>query len=484
MKKISLALLFAISFNLPFFAAIAQAQLTSYCQLPLEAIAVKDQLRNAAFKGKEKQKKAYRNLITKHAFILRECRRTTWPQEQAIWLRVYPCDLRPGVLDTLLDQIVNNGYSRIYVEVFFNSQVLLPKADNPTVWPSIVRDKKWEKADLFAQVIKKGRERGLKVYAWMFTMNFGFAYSQNPDRQWVLAKNGFGQNSTEVVADQIQAFIDPYNPQAQSDYQKMLQAVLKRRPDGVLFDYIRYPRGVAGQTTVGKVKDLWVYGDASYQALINRGMNQKGRFLIQQYLDQGYITVTDIANADRQFKGEGSPLWVGRNAPRGENQQTPPQKKARLDQDLWNLALAHAANGVIDFLTRSANQVKKQGSAAGAVFFPDANQGVGDRGYDARLQAWERFPRFMEWHPMAYAVCNTPKCIVSQIKRVTRIAQNKTVVTPAIAGVWGVSQPNRPSLQSQMRAIQQGNPTIQAVSHFAYSWQDPDFDRQRRDCRF
>jgi len=460
------------------------AALTPYCQLPSEAILQKDAVRNAALKGKAKQKQAYQSLIQQHSRLLRNCRQQIWPQEQALWLRVYPCDLRPGVLETLLDQIVNNGYNNIYVEVFFNSQVLLPKGNNPTIWQSIVQEQGYDNSDLLAQVIKKGHERGLKVYAWMFTLNFGYAYSRRDDRAWVLARNGRGQSSTEVVADQVQAFIDPYNPLAKADYAQMLKAVLQRRPDGVLFDYIRYPRGIKGQTTVGEVKDLWVYGDASRQELINRGLNNKGRYLIERYLEQGYITVTNIAQADQQFPGEGSPLWVGRRPPSGEAKLLPAAKKPRLEADLWHLAVAHASNGVIGFLKAAAAIAQDQGIKVGAVFFPDANQGVGNRGFDARLQAWDKFPRSLQWHPMAYRVCQESKCIVSQVKRVTNIAQGKTVVTPAIAGRWGESYQNRPPLEAQMQAIQAAIPQVNSVSHFVYSWQDPEFDRQRRECRF
>lgn len=87
------------------------AALNPYCQLPSEAIRQKDAVRNAALKGKAKQKQAYQSLIQQHSRLFRNCRQQIWPQEQALWLRVYPCDLRPGVLETLLDQIVNNGYN-------------------------------------------------------------------------------------------------------------------------------------------------------------------------------------------------------------------------------------------------------------------------------------------------------------------------------------------------------------------------------------
>jgi hypothetical protein len=53
---------------------------------------------------------------------------------------------------------------------------------------------------------------------------------------------------------------------------------------------------------------------------------------------------------------------------------------------------------------------------------------------------------------------------------------------PALAGIWGQSTYNRPALEVQMEALRRAAPRINAVSHFAYSWQDPEFDRVRKFC--
>jgi uncharacterized lipoprotein YddW (UPF0748 family) len=102
----------------------------------------------------------------------------------------------------------------------------------------------------------------------MFTLNFGYSYGQRPDRQQVLALNGRGKTPSPTQnqarpAIPMKCFIDPYHPQAKADYGQMLQAVLQRQPDGVLFDYVRYPRGVGGYSVADEVDDLWIYGQAS-----------------------------------------------------------------------------------------------------------------------------------------------------------------------------------------------------------------------------
>jgi hypothetical protein len=453
------------------------------CRLSAEEINAKASLLETALKGNPNSQQDYATTLRKHADWLRRCRSQSALSEQAIWLRLYPCDAREGSLDAVLDRIVNQGYNTVYVEAFSDGQVLLPMADNPTVWDSVVRSPGSEQVDLLAEAIKKGRERGLKVYAWLFTMNFGYVYAQRSDRQAVLARNGKGEDSTTFVHDQSQAFIDPYHPQAQADYRALVQAVLQRRPDGILFDYVRYPRGTGTQSAVGKIKDLWIYSPASRQALINRALNSKGRALIERYINQGFITTNDLAAADRDYPQDGSPLWQGRNSDPNEGKMSFNHRYERIKTDLWYLAVAHAAQGVIDFLSEYATQAYRAGIQPGVVFFPDGNQTVGQKGFDSRLQAWDKFPAFLEWHPMAYGLCNDAGCIVQQVKRVTTMAANSTKVIPAIAGLWGKPLELRPALEEQMRAIQSQIPQIRSISHFAFSWQEPEFDRERRFCR-
>ncbi|WP_228055799.1 family 10 glycosylhydrolase [Lusitaniella coriacea] len=454
------------------------AQTAAYCQLPANTAKQKDDLRQAALKGNSEAQERYEDLIEEHGDWLRQCRDRVWPKTQAIWLRLYPCDARPGAMDAVLDRIVNKGYNQIHVEVFYDARVLLPANDNPTTWPSVARTPETRDADLLAMAIEKGRDRGLKVYAWAFTMNFGYAYAQRPDRQQVLARNGKGQNSLSVVHDGSQAFIDPYNPQARNEYYQMVQSVAQRRPDGMLFDYIRYPRGTGNASVAAKVQDLWIYGEASLQTLYQRGLNNQGRALIQSFVRKGSVSASDIETAQRRYPQERTPNWQGRNLSSGNS-------RGAIQSQLWNLAVAHAAQGVIDFLSLATRPLEQANIPAGAVFFPDANQAVGQQGYDSRLQPWDRFPTSLEWHPMAYAVCGNTNCIVDLVQQAVRQAPNQQVkIIPALAGYWGRRDGKRPSLEEQMAAIRQQVPRINAVSHFAYSWQEPKDDSQRRSCRF
>ncbi len=458
-------------------------QLDEYCRLNAGAIAAKDQRRAAAIQGDRNAQAEYQALLQQHKDQLQRCRQTYWPRHQAMWLRVYPCDTKAGMIERILDDIVNKGYDQLYLEVFADSQALLPKNQNNTPWPSRIQTPGLENRDVMAEIIEKGRARGLEVYAWLFGMNYGYVYGNRGDRQSAMARNGYGETSLDFVQDGAQAFADPYNAIAQADYKNLVNQMLQRQPDGILFDYIRYPRGTGARSVAASVADLWIYSPASAQALYDRAENRQGLTLIEKYLRQGNITVGDVAAVLAQYPEEGTPRWQGRKILGDEADLDVNALHQRLVAELWYLTVSHAAQGVVDFVNSAAAQAQSRNIPAGAVFFPGGNQPVGQRGFDSRLQPWDKFPGSMEWHPMAYAVCGNSSCIVDEINRVRQFAPAGTKIIPALAGDWNRAQDNRPSLKDQMAAIKASFPDITQVSHFAYSWQEPQFDNDRKFCR-
>jgi len=455
-----------------------------YCHFSSQDSTEKEQLRQSTIKGSKNAQIEYNEILVRHARLLSECRSQSWLHNQAIWLRLYPCDSLEGRIDEILDRLVNKGYNQIYLGVFYNGLVLLPKNDNSTTWPSILDSPNKENKDLLAEIIKKAHLRGVKVYAWMFSLNYGYLYGQRNDRQMAIARNGKGENSLAFLAQQSQLFIDPYNEQARQDYSELLRLILQRRPDGVLFDYIRYPRGEGNQSAVGDVKDLWIYSEASLSVLLNRARNNKGHFLIERFLNQGYIVPNDLLEADQLYRQEASPLWQGRTPADKEMSEPLNERYERIKEEIWYLTVAHAAQGILDFLNFANEQVKRQGIAVGSVFFPDGNQPVGQRGFDSRLQPWDRFPETIEWHAMSYALCDQPECILRQVQKVLSAATpNQTKVVPALAGFWGKNSENRPSLETQMSALHSNFPQLNSISHFSFSWQEPEFDSQRKFCK-
>ena len=466
-----------------------QATSLPYCQQTAEGIGQKNSARQVSLKGDKGAQKRYQEVVKRQAEQLRQCRKQNWLKEQALWLRLYPCDEQPGRLEEILDRIVDRGYNQVYIETFFNGQVLLPAADNPTPWHSVLNNSDQAQVDLLAQVIRKGHERGLTVYAWLFSMNFGYTYGIRPDRQFTLARNGWGQTSLNLgngedrPAGTDEVFIDPYSLQARQDYASMVRAVVKRRPDGILFDYIRYPRQFGAASLATKVQDLWIYGDAAQKALLLRAQNAKGRELIRRYIAQGSLAVSDVEDVDKLFPQETDPpLWQGRTPVANENQYGLSDRHNVLQVELWRLAVGHAMQGVVDFLTSNATIVQQSGLTAGAVFFPEANQMLG-QGFDSRLQPWDRFPPSLEWHPMSYAVCGQADCITAQVQRVINQAPRGAQIKPVLAGIWQQSYNSHPPLELQMQGVRQVLPGAASVSHFAYSWQEPFSDQDRKACR-
>jgi hypothetical protein len=336
--------------------------------------------------------------------------------------------------------------------------------------------------DLLAEVIQKGHERNLKIYAWLFTLNFGYAYGQSPDREEILARNGYGNTNLSDSGETAKAFIDPYNEQARRDYDQLVAEVLKREPDGVLFDYIRYPRSTGSDSIVSGVKNLWIYGDAALNTLFNRALNKKGQFLIQRFVNNGSITENDMAQLDEMSPQEAPPLWQGRNVEATKAKMSLEARRKLLQKELWYLSVAHAAQGVVDFLSRAIAPVQARNMTTGAVFFPDANQIIGQQGFDSRLQPWTRFQEVSQWHPMSYAVCGRTSCIVDLVERTMKFASTEVEVIPALAGKWGRSYKNRPPLEVQMEAIHRQVSGIDGISHFSYSWQFPELSRERKFC--
>jgi len=493
-KTWSLVALATLSFLIPSILVPLRSQaFTPYCQQTPDAIAQKEKLRQEAINGNKDAQRKYKTLLAQHGDRLKQCRNQTWPQNQAIWIRLYPCDAKPGVLDAVLDRIVDRGYNQVYVEAFYNGRVLLPTNQNPTPWYSALIASGADNQDLLAQAVQKGHERGLKVYAWLFGMNFGSSYVKRVDRQQAIARNGLGQ--TSLTANLVgglstdigqfnpdEAFVDPYNPQVRQDYETLVKAIAQRKPDGILVDYIRYPRGYGNASVASKVQDLWIYGGSSQQTLMQRAANSKsGTLLLQRFLQQGFVKLDDLKAITKQLPQEKAIAWQGMNPVPLAKAATNAQETANLQNELWRLTVAHAAQGVIEFVNYANATIRNHGIRAGLVFFPDGNSVVG-QGYDSRLQLWDQFPGSAEWHPMSYAICGDPSCILQQVQRVLGRAPTGTEVKPVLAGIWQQPLGNRPALETQMQALRSLAPQIKSVSHFAYSWQEPGSDRERKAC--
>lgn len=471
-SRIGVSLFLAFGLSLDFYkpSEMRSQQPELDCRVSTEAALSKASLLQALIRAPDQlTKQRYEQMVAEHAQALAKCRNQKQPKVLGTWLRLYPCDLQPGSLEQTLDNIANYGYNRIYLNTFYDGRVLLPQQDNPTAWTSVIGAEA-PRTDLLAEVIQKARQRGVKVYAWLYSMNFGSGYGKQPLQQTAIARNGFGETNLAdpaalpEVKHARHVFIDPYNPQARQDLKVLIQAIAKRKPDGIAFDYIRYPQ----RTLPGlkDVRDLMIYSTSSFNRLLQRALTQDATDLLYTYL----------AKAKVPAKLKGNPKWW----------DLPPSKampgaKTNLNQQLWQLVIAHAQQGVVEFLDRAIAAVPKD-IPTSAVFFPKANL-VSAQAVDPRLQPWHRFKQVYEWTPMLYSACGNTDCILEDLTAVIKQSEGISSICPVIAGYWGQTLNDRPPLEVQLKSIYQAFPKLQCTSTFAYSWLDPELDRKRRICR-
>lgn len=441
------------------------------CRVSPEAALSKASLLQALTRSPDQlTKQRYEQMVAEQAQALTKCRKQKQPNILGTWLRVYPCDLQPGSLEQTLDNIVNYGYNRVYLNTFYDGRILLPQQDNPTVWSSVIGAES-PRADLLAEVIQKARQRGIKVYAWVYTMNYGSGYGKQPARQNAIARNGFGETNLAdpaalpEVKQASHVFVDPYNSQARQDLQVMIQAIAKRKPDGIAFDYIRYPQRTLPR--LRDVRDLMIYSTASFNRLLQRALTTNAADLLYTYLAEAKVSA----------KLKGNLKWWDIPA----TNSFPNASKTEINQQLWQLVIAHAQQGVVEFLDRAITSVPKD-IPTSAVFFPKANL-VTAQAVDPRLQPWHRFKQVAEWTPMLYSACGNTDCILEDLTAVVKQSQGISSICPVIAGYWGQSLNDRPPLEMQLKSIYQAFPKLQCTSTFAYSWLDPELDRKRRICR-
>ncbi|NJK60727.1 MAG: hypothetical protein HC918_11465 [Oscillatoriales cyanobacterium SM2_1_8] len=247
-------------------------------------------------------------------------------------------------------------------------------------------------------------------------------------------RNGYNENSLrdvralpEVLQSQ-QGFVDPYHPQVRADWQTLVAAIAQRRPDGLAIDYIRYPNRT--DPWIRDVRDMPIYGATSYQALQRRTTPQ-GFDLLYRFLASGRVPSPNLP--------VGTPLW---RLP-GHSQPTRFRDRATLTNQLWQLAIAHARQGIVEFLNAIGEPARAANIPISAVFFPWGDRQEGNR-VDPRLQPWSEFRQVQEWAPMAYANCNGTACLRAEIGRTVARAPQSLRVCPVLAGAWNRRLGDRP----------------------------------------
>jgi len=98
-----------------------------------------------------------------------------------------------------------------------------------------------------------------------------FSYALRPDRQSVVL--AMAEESSMWSITTVKSLSIPITRKRNETTQLITEVI--RRPDGVLFDYVRIPR-FRKRSVVNKVQDLWIYSNAAKQAFINVRSTTKG----------------------------------------------------------------------------------------------------------------------------------------------------------------------------------------------------------------
>lgn len=156
---------------------------------------------------------------------------------KGLWIRPYRGDLSGLHVLEVLDNAQAMGITEVYVEAFHNGKLHYKSPSNlfPLATPATATAPEVELLKVYS---REARRRGMKVYAWLHTLNFGQAYGEaHPDQ---LVRDGFGQ--TSGATEKLSWRVSPTHPEVRRRLNLMAwELASSGMVDGVQLDYIRYP---------------------------------------------------------------------------------------------------------------------------------------------------------------------------------------------------------------------------------------------------
>ncbi|MBU6428036.1 MAG: family 10 glycosylhydrolase, partial [Cyanobacteria bacterium REEB65] len=96
--------------------------------------------------------------------------------------------------------------------------------------------------DLLSMYVNEAHRRGMKVHAWLHTLNFGPQWAKShPD---TLVRDGFGELSGAVEPGSDT--VSPALPEVRVELDRIVDELASHSVDGVMLDYLRYPVRMKG----------------------------------------------------------------------------------------------------------------------------------------------------------------------------------------------------------------------------------------------
>ena len=150
---------------------------------------------------------------------------------RGMWLRPYRSDLSDGHLLEVLDHATDWGITDLYIEDFWGGELAEPS-------PSHLFPARYPGYSLLKAYAEAAHRRGIRVHAWLHTLDFGPVYAaRHPDR---LVYDGWGH--TSGATEKGSHAVDPGLKANREKLEKLVTELSKSGfVDGIILDYLRYP---------------------------------------------------------------------------------------------------------------------------------------------------------------------------------------------------------------------------------------------------
>lgn len=373
-------------------------------------------------------------------------------ERRGMWLRPYRSDLSHAHLLEVLDHAVDRGLTDLYIEDFWGGKLAEPSPLQlfPARYPGYA---------LLRAYAREAHRRGIKVHAWLHTLDFGPTYAAaHPD---LLVYDGWGKTSGST--EKGSSTVDP-GLGANRAVLKALVAELSDsgHVDGIILDYLRYPVRLTPEGEVDERPDprnFWGYNPRTHAEF----------FSSHPELD--------------------TPAWHAYLAPVASDSATAsamlPAAPAPKALTIWKDWLSDRVAGLVSELRPAI----KPGVALSSAFFPNYYFHV----HDNRLQESNRWlSLFEEVHPMCYSYYLDPNPGPYGTYTISReleimeagLAQMPTgSLRPSLLPALSEDPPRTPMWApfhhrifreqvSWLRGrMQEGQfPSVQGLSFFSYGW--------------
>ncbi len=170
---------------------------------------------------------------------------------KGIWLR--PIEKTPALIEKTVERLYNAGFTDIFLETYYHGKTIYP-SEHLRKYGVRYQREEFIGFDPLEVWIEEAHKRNMKVHIWFETFYVG---NENPQTtpnhvlsvypMW--SNKRFSDYDSETPVSSLSEhngyFLDPANIQVQEYLLGLIDEIItKYHPDGINFDYIRYPQTV------------------------------------------------------------------------------------------------------------------------------------------------------------------------------------------------------------------------------------------------